>query len=396
MFRVGSMTRQVPGYRIEGIRLFHSGLYRLRPQLVGNFNDAKGAISEAVKRCGDDHVNAPKTVPNFEAIKSKAEIEGALVTERPDLVDGYQRMCTIWYRVMKSYLVFVKDGIQNVWKTRRELSATVYRRRNPYYIYDNGLGKNDRATGSSEDKKLALKPSSLDKMVSEMAVAIRCEQNVQGEKMWVFSNRQLIQITRSQFQQMIRNSYDFPRLPGFALLFMLIEELTLLVCYVSPYITPTTCVFPKMMPRYFSRCVSAQKTLKDLRQARSRQETASLNPFDMSAKEARALSELLMVNAYFKTASYLNSTQFVRQSLLQRYKEITVDNYLILRDGGVDAMSETELFESCLRRGLIDFGRLVVDQKFNRDQMRLDLKTFIVDFDDRRNQIGLLGLYITS
>ncbi|VEU21080.1 DEKNAAC102018 [Brettanomyces naardenensis] len=356
-----------------------------------------------------DKLNSLSTLPQLQLIKPRNEILSELEKERPDLEEGSKKSLTILYRILKSYLVFFREGITNVWRTWWDLRRTVYRGKQPYYVFDNGLGRGDKATGSARDKQLVLRPRSLNQVIGELATSVRCQQNVEGEKMWLFEQKddqEYIGITRKQLQTMIRNKYDAPRLPGFALLFALLEELSILVCWVSPYITPMTCLFPRFMPRYFSRALQAQQKLKKLRNGELFESIASRNPFNMSVEECRSLSEVLMVNESFKWANCLESTDFMRQRLLQRYKEITLDNYLIIRDGGVNQLHPLELFTACLRRGLIDFEGLVRTIKENPDRyytdfldetkMRLDLTKFIVDFADRRNNIGLLGLYITA
>ncbi|QPG73176.1 hypothetical protein FOA43_000482 [Brettanomyces nanus] len=359
---------------------------------------------------GEDMLNSLRTLPQLQLLKSRGEILATLKHDRPDLQDGSMRKLILWYRIIHGYIQFFKEGISNVWRTYRELKKTVYRRHDPFYIFDNGLDRSDKATGSSKDKKMILRSLSLDQIIGELATAVRCQHNVEGDKMWLFEkkdDRNYIRISRKQLQSMIRNKYDMRRLPFFAVLFAILEEFSLAICWLSPYILPTTCLFPKFMPRYYSRSVKAQKELKKLRKNVPLVDIASRNPYSMSTEESRFLCEFLLVNRSFKWANYMESRHFMCQRLLKRYKEISLDNYLIVRDGGVDKLDILELFDACIRRGLIDIENLMQNISHNKtnsyytnfpakDEMRKNLRKFIVDFNDRGNNAGLLGLYATA
>lgn len=356
-----------------------------------------------------DDINSTSSLPQLHILKSNDELRKILNHDRPDLKSELKKRITTKYHILQNYIQFFKAGISNVWKTYWKLKKTVYRKTDPLYVFDNGLDRNDTATGNPRDKKLLLKSRTVEQIINELATAVRCKENTMKEKMWLFetdSDRNYVRLKRSAMQEMLRNKLDAPKVPFFALILLLLEELSVAVCWISPYILPTTCLYPKFMPRYFSRAIIAQRRLKELRQNRSLEEIASSNPFSMDTEETIMMCEFLMVNSSFKWVNYLENKDFMRRRLLQRYKEITVDNYLIIRDGGVEKLTELELFSTCLRRGLIDLQLLATKIKrnpnggykdyFDFDQMKSDLRTFIVNFDNRRNNVGLLGLSVTT
>lgn len=377
--------------------------------LIRRMTYQKWNMSEEEKKNADIKLNSPQSLPQLHLLKSKKEVLKEIGQQRPDLKTETSQRWVYYYRMMRNYLNFINKGISNVWKTYIQLKKTNYQWLKPYYVFDNGLDRTDKATGSPKDKKLLLRSNTLDQIVGELATAVRCQENVEHNKVWGFKQKddlEYIAISRADLQKMLRNKYDIPRLPFFATLFLIFEELSLGIFYISPYTVPTTCVFPRFMPRYFSRCLQAQRRLKDIRKNIQLETIASRNPYDMDMNELRQLCELLLVSSSFKWANYIENNKFMRSRLLQRYKEITLDNYLIVRDGGVDNLNDIEVFASCIRRGLIDFEILCQNIKRNKggyytdfvdiSEQREILRKFIIDFDDRRNNVGLLGLYITT
>ncbi len=356
-----------------------------------------------------DRINCISSLPQFYLLKSSSEIMRTLEHDRPDLNNGLRKDLTFKYRMLQGYGNFFRAGILNVWKNYWNLRRTAYRKIDPLYVFDNGLDRNDTATGNPKDKKLLLRSKTIEQIVSELATAVRCKENIMKGKMWLFeseSDRHYIRLKRNMMQQMLRNKFDASKLPFFAVILVLLEELSVAVCWLSPYILPTTCLYPKFMPRYFARSIKAQRRLKELRKNKSLKDIASGNPFSIDTEEAVMMCEFLMINTSFKWANCLENKDFMRRRLLQRYKEIALDNYLIIRDGGVEKLTDLELFSTNLRRGLIDLDLLTGKIKkkpngdykeyFDFDQMRNDLRTFIVNFDDRRNNIGLFGLFATT
>ncbi|GME71148.1 unnamed protein product [Ambrosiozyma monospora] len=371
----------------------------------------------------EDKLNATETLPQWQILVSKKTI-------LKDLVDEYEKKgktvfkkrngklkffkwAILQYRWLKNYLLFFKLGITNVWHTHRYVCKNIYH--GQLYIVDTSLNASDRIFKS---KKVAVRKSNLDAVLDEAANGVRLAENecvvknvgfwdgLQGNINKDDVHDGLIALTRSDFQRIIREKRDWIRLPLFALLFALIEEVTVLFYFVIPTFMPTTCVFPNFSRWLFSKAEFAQLNLQVLGRGDnskiSWEDACHKNPYTMDSTELRQVCDMLLIE---KGIPLFATDDSLREKLLKRYKEILIDDYLILRDGGVNQLNKLELFDACTKRGLIDYQEIlalldvVEDAKFfdnlNEEKMRDLLIRFIVDFAKRENNVGLLGAYTT-
>ncbi|GMG27384.1 unnamed protein product [Ambrosiozyma monospora] len=371
----------------------------------------------------EDKLNATETLPQWQILVSKkmilkdlvdeVEKKGKTVYKKRNGKLKFSKWAVLQYRWLKNYLLFFKLGITNVWNTHRYVKKNIYH--GQLYIVDTSLNASDRIFKS---KKVAVRKSNLDTVLDEAANGVRLAENecivknvgfwngLQGQQNKDDVHDGLIALTRSNFQRIIRERRDWIRLPLFALLFALLEEVTVLFYFVIPTFMPTTCVFPNFSRWLFAKAEIAQLNLQVLGRGGDAninlKDVSHKNPYTMDSTELRQVCDMLLIE---KGIPLFATDDSLREKLLKRYKEILIDDYLILRDGGVNQLNKLELFDACTKRGLIDYQEIlaslnvVEDAKFfdnlNEEKMRNLLTRFIVDFAKRENNVGLLGAYTT-
>lgn len=427
----------------EFMQFVFKGVFDPMPEIKENFEvkkveksgkeDIKSSTVESlVVDQFADPLNYTKSLPYYHLLKSKANIANEVYEEKLDDFTKYQLKLTenknenegkfkisviqkfklnsiVYYRLFfKVYLNFFKFGIKNVWNNFFVVKREV---KDKYYLLDNGLGFNDLATGEFKDKKIKIKDSNLNLLINNLSNSIRCienESSVKNGLEYIYSTNDLISISRSKFQALVRSKNDFKKIPIFGGLFLIFEEITLLFCYIFPNITPTTCIVPQLMKRSYQRQISSESQLVKQRKDTDLLELtdiSKLNPYSITdSKELKLISKYLSISSN----SLIDNDNNLRKLMMNKYKEILVDNYLILRDGGVSKLNKLELFFCCINRGLINYNNLIetvndknLDKlnfidKFDEIDMRIKLMRFIYESNDKRNNIGLIGVYSTT
>lgn len=429
----------------EFMKLVFKGVFDPVPEIKENFEvkkkeesgkeEDKASTSEAlVIGHFADPLNFTKSLPYYHLLKSKANILNEVYEEKLDDFTKYQLRLTennnnskenedkfkisvvqkfklhsiVYYRLFfKIYLNFFKFGIKNVWNNFFIVKREV---KDKYYLLDNGLGFNDLATGAFKDKKIKIKDSNLDLLIDILSNSIRCIENETSVKdglEYINSKSDLISISRSKFQALLRSKNDFKKIPIFGGLFLIFEEITILFCYIFPSITPTTCIVPQLMKRSYHRQISSESQLIEQRKDGESELTdiSKLNPYSITdSKELKLISKYLNIHSI----SIIDNDNNLRKSMINKYKEILVDNYLILRDGGVSKLNKLELIFCCINRGLINYNNLIETvndkntdrlnfiDKFDEIDLRIKLMRFIYESNDKRNNIGLIGVYSTT
>ncbi|SGZ54080.1 CIC11C00000001211 [Sungouiella intermedia] len=167
----------------------------------------------------------------------------------------------------------------------------------------------------------------------------------------------LFLLTRAEFQLLKRTPSDFAKIPMFAVLVAIFMEMTPVLCYTFPEVTPSTCVLPSILPRIWN-----SKTGKKLRESITAESAAPLDDYAMKTAYNMPLEHvhlltgaLRLKSKYIPLAMYPESV--LRARLQNYYNYLTVDNYYLsgLNGGGnLWGLDISELVLACLERNLVD------------------------------------------
>ncbi|EDK39470.2 hypothetical protein PGUG_03567 [Meyerozyma guilliermondii ATCC 6260] len=334
----------------------------------------------------DVAVNALSTLPI--QMKSKAELYEQVRVENPQK-SGWGLKLSQTTAYGKAVFRFYKEGVRNVWNNKREM---------------NQLMKTEFKIQNQVDNKgqsVNLKVPSFSKLVFELTQAlymnkIENEQIrlatkgdvVKNDKVDVVYDEQLFNISRSQFQLINRTSKDFIKLPAFAVIFMIFVEMTPILCYVFPEITPSTCVLPSILPRLWDSKSAAK--VRQLRSDESKVEDWALETaYNIPYESLVPLTgQLGLRSKYLPSAFYPES--YLRNKLHRYYNYLVVDNYYLSGlngNGNVWDLTDEELVQASLERCLIsDVGAFVKippeAKAAELKKLRLKLLRAIIDMDN--------------
>ncbi|KAJ9099653.1 hypothetical protein QFC19_005892 [Naganishia cerealis] len=334
----------------------------------------------------DVAVNALSTLPI--QMKSKAELYEQVRVENPQK-SGWGLKLSQTTAYGKAVFRFYKEGVRNVWNNKREM---------------NQLMKTEFKIQNQVDNKgqsVNLKVPSFSKLVFELTQAlymnkIENEQIrlatkgdvVKNDKVDVVYDEQLFNISRSQFQLINRTLKDFIKLPAFAVIFMIFVEMTPILCYAFPEITPLTCVLPSILPRLWDSKSAAK--VRQLRSDESKVEDWALETaYNIPYESLVPLTgQLGLRSKYLPSAFYPES--YLRNKLHRYYNYLVVDNYYLSGlngNGNVWDLTDEELVQASLERCLIsDVGAFVKippeAKAAELKKLRLKLLRAIIDMDN--------------
>lgn len=334
----------------------------------------------------DVAVNALSTLPI--QMKSKAELYEQVRVENPQK-SGWGLKLSQTTAYGKAVFRFYKEGVRNVWNNKREM---------------NQLMKSEFKIQNQVDNKgqsVNLKVPSFSKLVFELTQAlymnkIENEQIrlatkgdvVKNDKVDVVYDEQLFNISRSQFQLINRTLKDFIKLPAFAVIFMIFVEMTPILCYAFPEITPLTCVLPSILPRLWDSKSAAK--VRQLRSDESKVEDWALETaYNIPYESLLPLTgQLGLRSKYLPSAFYPES--YLRNKLHRYYNYLVVDNYYLSGlngNGNVWDLTDEELVQASLERCLIsDVGAFVKippeAKAAELKKLRLKLLRAIIDMDN--------------
>lgn len=211
----------------------------------------------------------------------------------------------------------------------------------------------------------------------------------------------LFNVSRSQYQLFRRTPRDFAKIPLFAVLFSIFVEMTPLLCYAVPEVTPLTCVLPSVMPRIWNPKNSVK--IRESVSPQDLEDYAMKTAYNLPAEHVQMLSDVLRLKTKYIPARWYPES--VLRARLHHYcNYLKVDNYLLSGlngDGNVWNLSKQELVLACLERNLVDSIRPFLEleqlpeedregEEEMLDQLRLRLVQFIVNFENANS--GYLSL----
>lgn len=334
----------------------------------------------------DVAVNALSTLPI--QMKSKAELYEQVRVENPQK-SGWGLKLSQTTAYGKAVFRFYKEGVRNVWNNKREM---------------NQLMKTEFKIQNQVDNKgqsVNLKVPSFSKLVFELTQALNMNKIeneqirlatkgdvVKNDKVDVVYDEQLFNISRSQFQLINRTLKDFIKLPAFAVIFMIFVEMTPILCYAFPEITPLTCVLPSILPRLWDSKSAAK--VRQLRSDESKVEDWALETaYNIPYESLVPLTgQLGLRSKYLPSAFYPES--YLRNKLHRYYNYLVVDNYYLSGlngNGNVWDLTDEELVQASLERCLIsDVGAFVKippeAKAAELKKLRLKLLRAIIDMDN--------------
>ena len=340
----------------------------------------------------DVAINALSTLPI--QIKPKAELYEEIKANNPEK-SGWALKLSQTTAYGKAVFRFYKEGVRNVWNNKREM---------------NQLMKSEFKIPNQVDNKgqsVHLRVPSFPKLVFELTQAlymnkIENEQIrlatkgdvVKNDKVDVVYDEQLFNISRAQFQLINRTLKDFIKLPAFAVIFMIFMEMTPVLCFAFPEITPLTCVLPSILPRLWD-----SKSGAKVRQLRANEgkvedwalETAYNIPYETLVP---LTGQLGLRSKYLPSAIYPES--YLRNKLHRHYNYLVVDNYFLSGlngNGNVWDLNDEELVQASLERCLIPdvaaFVKIPPEAR-NAELKKLRLKLLRAIIDMANFNVGYL------
>lgn len=160
-------------------------------------------------------------------------------------------------------------------------------------------------------------------------------------------------ITRSEYQLLLRNQHDLKRVPMFALVVLICGEFTPLVVIALSNVVPWTCRIPKQIQM-------DRKKLEERRSISFRNLT--LPPVEEAGVEQLHRMQALHINWSLGLSSRLWDwlggqlpglpTSLLKRKVKRRIEYLKVDDALIAKYGGVRELSLEEVKLACVERGL--------------------------------------------
>lgn len=325
--------------------IFYSGFHAVHPRQNASSsyrNQPKSPSSSSPTASPSSHAIADVNPP---ASTRPADLNLPEPLPSASTADKIKRFIAIG----RAYLAFYKTGLKNVYHNYRD-SLPIRRSLGvPAYIPTSLPSPSHGAISSS--RKLASK-----------------------SKYTTFHNAMLSQnLTRSQFQLVHRAAHDVRRIIPFSILLIVCGELTpLVVLAMGDAITPFTCRVPKQIEKTRSRLASRKREAMRVHQART---VGSVTPPAPGSEE-----ELQILATDFTSGEWIESASseeilracavlglakthtrwggfvpFLYRPRLWRYAAyLGVDDELIRRGGGVQALDAIEVSIAVRERGGVD------------------------------------------
>lgn len=245
---------------------------------------------------------------------------------------GGETVAVYYFRIGKAYGNFYKEGVKAVWrnyKLSKELKTRVFRELD--------------AKGSQERR--------IKKWRKVREAAVK-----EGL------------VTRAEFQLLERNASDIGKLPFFGLLVLLFGEWLPLLVPFMPHAVPGTCRIPKQVKGMREK--GEERRRKSFRQGipeptaeQAQIEGGQKWPLAQRENAGRLVSrlrdeQLVHLSCVFGLHStiwdrvQLTPPMFLlRWRIKERVQYLSLDDVLLVRDGGLDSMKQEEVVQACEERG---------------------------------------------
>lgn len=325
-----------------------------------------------------DTLNATHTLPI--TLRTKEAVFYDIKKENEEL-KPFQLSVKQYIAYAKSVIHFYRVGVQNVWKNRK-LAQDIRKKYHVEIVESRGRVV-QRQIRNGKD------------MVNSL-VALESFERVEQEALETLDPTLVLNITRSEYQTVLRTERDFFKLPAFAVILVVFGEMTPLLCYMIPEIAPSTCVFPGLVTKMHRGATKAREKLTKLRLERyggyyNRGEFPFQSVEKLPDDELKLLAKSLnLVSRYIPVGVYPSS--ILQSRLVDRFNRIKVDNhFLISNDQNVWNLNKNELIRCCVDRALVDFSKDDLNH-IGVHELRMRLFFFLGLFEGEKT-IGNVGLF---
>lgn len=351
------------------------------------------------KKSGGSSVNSPGTLPL--EILSKEEIYANVAKEK-----GTSRLLKVnqGFSYAKELIKFYRHGVAAVWQNNKKVKEL---RRRKYKL----TGQLDRAgadTAVALPRFASLCTSMAQTLYMNFVENKNLAENTATDVVRTdkapakVMDESLFLVTRGEFQLLKRTPGDFAKIPVFAVVAAIFAEMTPVICYAFPEITPSTCVLPSILPRVWNA-----KAGKKLRALITHESAAPLGDYAMKTAYNLPLDHVHLLAAVLRLKSKYIPLRMYPESVLRGrlqnyYNYLMVDNYYLsgLNGGGnLWGLNISELVVACLERNLVDdIDALVKIQSLGTEAEkrgeieRLQLKLFQSVANFHNCNIGYLAI----
>lgn len=288
----------------------------------------------------------------------------------------------------KAMFRFYKEGVRNVWTNKRQMSHLM---KHEYNITNQVNNKGDtvdiKIPGFSKLVSELAQTLYMNKIANELLRNSTTADVVKSNNIETIYDENLINLPRSQFQLINRTVKDFPKLPAFAVIALIFAEMTPILCYAFPEITPLTCVLPSILPRM--RDSKSGAIIHKLRADESKFEDWALETaYNIPYQVLLPLTGQLGLRSKYLPGS-LYPESYLRNKLHRYYNYLMVDNYYLSGlngNGNVWDLEDDELVQAGLERCLIpDVAAFVKTVPKHRSEelqkLRMKLLRSVVDMN---------------
>lgn len=295
----------------------------------------------------------------------------------------------------KELMRFYKHGVSVVWKnqwnTRRMVRSEL--------ALERFLDKSGKETAVripnfrvlTKTMAQSIYMSSMEKRADDLDSGVVIHKGPQQNEPVVLGSNHggLFGISRDTYQLLRRTPGDFIKIPGFAVIFAIFMEMTPILCYVFPEITPSTCVLPSLLPRIWPK--QNMDKLAGLDLGVPQQDYVFRTAYNIPSSHLLLLCSSLRLKSKY-VPSFLYPEGLLRNRLQDYFNYLCVDNYFLSGlngDGNIWDLNPLECVLACLERNLIaDLPALVkvlssgtVSERENAIMnLKFRLFKFIVDF----------------
>lgn len=301
-----------------------------------------------------DHLNATTTLP--------------YQIQNPDLPEDASRIKKL-LAIGKEYVKLYKSGITNVWKNNRESKR---------------IKKTLLANNVHELTSSVLEKQGIDRILTTVRNEQQAEADDKASTSVEIQKPSEGNLTRAQYQLLLRTPMDFFKLPLFSIIFAIFFETTPLLVLIFPHIVPSTCLIPRQQKSEVLRNNRNINALKELAQKPTDSDAAhklfSRSVYNLSTAELRALSKSLNLFSSLIPMSLISRSS-LETKLKSHIEEIKCDDTLIGWYGGVWGLSTQELTKAC-------HARAISTENLSEQEQKVRLFSWIVNFADGRFDAG--------
>ncbi|CDO53652.1 Conserved hypothetical protein [Geotrichum candidum] len=308
---------------------------------------AQNLLNITTNNVRNEKINAYKTLP-YELVPASKD------------ASAIKRFMTNGKELVKLY----KNGIVNVWKNNKESKVIL---------------KSLLAKDVTELIKSILEKQGIERITSKIEENKNSEGNTVDIQIPEEGN-----LTRSQYQMLLKTPSDFSKLPIFSVLFAIFMECTPIIVMLVPHVVPSTCLIPRQQKAQVARNNKHITALKALEALPADEEAIpkyfSRSVYHMSKQELRALSTALQLYSSLIPVSLIPKS-YLESAMKTHIDQIKCDDVLIGWYGGVWDLAPTELVRACQARAISTDN--VSDQ-----ELRIKLFSWIVNFSQGRYDAG--------